>query len=233
MLLDQLRVLLAIALAGLLLMLRLDARRFGGAEYGPGPDDSESGSVATRIAWPALAVALTAVIAVILPSGAADVGVDRSTFVSGATIALSLLGCGLGIGAVLLLGWLADGRWPPDLLGLREIPAAALDAGGTALVDELTFRGVLMGLLLAAGVPALLALLIQVLAYGIATRLGASARTLGLLVEDLLLGAAMGVLTLLSGGIVAAVVVHAATRFAALAVRDMPRSLTPWTVDRP
>jgi hypothetical protein len=233
MALDELRTLLAIGLAGLLLMLRLDASRFGGAEYDRGPDDPDTGSIAMRLAWPAMAVALTGVIAVILPSGAADVGLDRSTFISAGTIVLSLVGCGLGIGAVLLLGWLADGRWPPVLLGLRQVPAAALDAVGTALVDELAFRGVLLGLLLAGGVPALLAFLIQVLAYGLATRLGASTRTFGLLVEDLLLGAAMGVLTLLSGGVVAAIVVHAVTRFAALAVRDVPRSLAPWAVDRP
>jgi membrane protease YdiL (CAAX protease family) len=87
-------------------------------------------------------------------------------------------------------------------------------------VDELTFRGVLLGFMLVAGVPPGVAFCAQLLLYGLETRLGRSVVTLDLLLAALLLGALTGMLALATGGVVAPFVAHAATRFAALDLAD-------------
>jgi len=222
--LEELRALLAVVLAGLLLLLRLDAVRFGAAEYEPGPDGDTAGSVLVRVAWPLLAIGIAALIGFLLPAGRAAIGMGGEALGSAETLVLSVLGSVLGVGAVLLAAWLPHRRWPPELIPLRRMPREALDAVGTAIVDEVTFRGVLLGLLLLAGLPPIWAFLIQLLVYTLATRLGASARTLPLMAAALGLGALTGILTLATGGIAAALVAHAVTRFAALI---MPEPLTP------
>ena len=231
---DELRTLMAIALSGLLLLLRLDAPRFSGAEYDlepsawdEAPPGVSIGDLAVRAAWPALAIVLTAGVALLLPAGRGAVGLGASTVLSSATIVWVIVGCVVGIGAVLGLAAIRVPGWPPRLVLPEALPRHAFDAVATAIVDELTFRGVLLGLLLLAGVPVWIAFLVQLLVYGIETRLGRYVMTLGLLAEALALGALTGVLAIATGGVAAPLVVHAVIRFAALDVEGALPPIVP------
>jgi hypothetical protein len=212
---DNIRALMAVALAGLLLLLRLDAYRFGAAEYDT-DEPGEAGAPASgRLAWPALAIVLVAGVALLLPAGPSAVGFGGDRI---SVILWTVIGAAVGVGAVLGVAYLKEPTWPPRLQETDRVPRLALDALGTAIVDELTFRGVLLGLLLLAGIPAPAAFAIQLLAYGLGTRLGRSRATFGLLLEAVGLGALMGIVVLASGSVVAALLAHAAIRFAALDV---------------
>jgi Type II CAAX prenyl endopeptidase Rce1-like len=224
---DQIRTLMAVALAGLLLLLRLDAPRFRSAEYDLDDVADSLDSRLTRLAWPALAIALVAAIAILLPAGAGAIGLGGSRAASGPTILLAVLGSAVGVGGVLGLTRLRSPAWPPRLVAPSLARRFAFDSLATAIVDELTFRGVLLGFLLLVGVPGVVAFLVQLLLYGLETRLGRSTVTLDLLLEALLLGALTGVLALATGSVVAPLVAHAATRFAAFEFADAVAPLLP------
>ncbi len=226
---NEIRTLIAVALCGLLLLLRLDAPRFSAAEY-DGADEAGPAGFATRLAWPALAIALAVAAGVALPSGLAAVGLGPEAGLSAPSIVLAVVGAVLGIAALLAVSWVRDPAWPPRVAPPAEAPRLAFDAVETAIVDELTFRGVLLGLLLLAGIPVPVAFLLQLLLYGLETRLGRDTATLGMLVEALALGSLTGVLAIASGGVVAPIVAHVAARFAAL---ELPDSLTPLLPRRP
>ncbi len=231
---DELRTLMAIALSGLLLLLRLDAPRFSGAEYDversaydEEPSGGWIGDLAVRAGWPGLAIVLTAGVALLLPAGRSAVGLGAPTIFSSATIIWTVLGSAVGIGAVLGLAYLREPVWPPRLNARGGVPHRVFDAVATAIVDELTFRGVLLGLLLLAGLPVWIAFLVQLLVYGIETRLGRYAMTLGLLAEALALGALTGVLAIATGGVAAPLMAHAVIRFAALDVEGALPPIVP------
>ncbi len=217
---DELRSLMAVALAGLLLLLRLDAPRFASAEYDSGDGADSVGWRLTRLAWPVLAILLAAGIAILMPAGPAAIGLGAAQASSAASIVLAILGAAVGAGAVVGLAWLLGPSWPPRLPGTSDAVRYAFDAVATAVVDEVTFRGVLLGLLLLVGVPPAVAFLGQLLVYGLETRLGRSSATLGLLAETLALGVLTGLLALATGSIAAPLVAHAVTRFAALDLGD-------------
>ena len=84
----------------------------------------------------------------------------------------------------------------------------------TAFIDEVAFRGALFGLLLSTGLEPTVANLIQALLYALTTRLGAPGRDRYLLVLALGMGLVGGWLTAWTGGIAAAFLGHAITRFA-------------------
>jgi hypothetical protein len=228
---DELRVAAAVGVVGLLLLIRFDAARFGAAEYDPGPEMDTTGALVVRAMWPILAVVLAAVLALILPGSMPILGLDVATADAARTLGLVLAVAGLGVGLLLWLAWMADRAWPPGIAQLRLWPRAALNAIGAALVDEIVFRGVLLAILLAMGVPVWAAFLIQLLTYGLATRLGATSDTLPLLGAALVLGAVNGWLVLVTGGIVAPLIVHAVLRFAALVIADGRMALVPQPAD--
>lgn len=208
---DTLRFLIFIAFVGLLLLLRLDARRFGTAEY---DDESAPGGWRTwlrRLAWYGLGAALIFVIYRIHPQPMSvlhlDLGRDRQL-----AIGLGLL-LGLGGTAVaFLFAWWRYRRFrlPPA----RQYPGAVINVVGTAFLDEALFRGVILGLLLSFTWPVEMAIAFQAVAYGLATRLGAPGRSRGMLIISVAVGAVAGYLTALTLGIGAAIVGHAITRFA-------------------
>ena len=84
----------------------------------------------------------------------------------------------------------------------------------TALVDEVAFRGAVLGLLLITGLEPTAANLIQAILYALTTRLGAPGRNRWMLVMAIGVGLAGGWVTAVTGGIAAAFLGHAATRFA-------------------
>ena len=208
---EQLRTLLVLGLTGLLVLLRLDAARFGTAEYDDegAPGGWRTGTV--RLGWYAVGVGLAAAIFLIHPDpvGTLNLGVgsDRAQ-----AIVLGLL---FGLGGSLVaaaFAWFRYGRL--RLPQARTYPGAILNSVCTAFIDEVAFRGVILGLLLALGVPAAWAILLQDLGYGLVTRLGAPGRSRAMLLLSLAVGAVAGGLTVLTGGIGAAVLGHAITRFA-------------------
>ncbi|HEX5241180.1 MAG TPA: CPBP family glutamic-type intramembrane protease [Candidatus Limnocylindrales bacterium] len=206
-----LRVLVALALTGLLIMLRLDAERFGAAEYDE-PQAGVSGLSAwtRRLAWYVIGLALVVAIIAIHPAPATDLFLDVGDRAGGV-----FLGIILGLGGVALavgVAWFHYRRLRlPDV---SMYPGALANEIITAFIDEATFRGAVLGFLLLAGLDANLAILGQAFAYTLATRLGAPGRDRYLFLVSLIVGILAGWATVLTQGIGAAFLGHAITRVA-------------------
>ena len=204
------RELITVGLVLILIMLRLDAERFGTAEYDETRKDGKAPSLRGRLAWYFLGIGLIVVILVIHP--------DPRTVL--------FLGPGERVGA--LLGGLVFGVLGASqavvfariryhhfrLPNVSSYPGALLNAIATAFIDEATYRGVLFGLLISAGVNASAANVVQAVIYVISTRLGARGRDRYMLVLTLLIALGGGWLTYATGGIAAAFLGHAVTRLA-------------------
>jgi membrane protease YdiL (CAAX protease family) len=210
-----LRILVALALTGLLVLLRLDAQRFGAAEY----DEPEAGvswlrGWSRRLAWYAMGVGLVVAILVIHPSPSTDlllaVG-DR-----GPGIALGIVLGLAGVGQAVALAWFHYRRIRlPDP---SMYPGAITNEILTAFIDEATFRGAVLGFLLWGGVDPNLAILGQAFAYTLATRMGAPGRDRYMFVLTLAIGILTGWATVATHGIGAAFLGHAITRIAVFLV---------------
>lgn len=207
---DISRGLIVIGLMLLLVLLRLDAERFGTAEYYETTRDGERPRIRRRVAWYGLGAALVVAIAYIHPSPQGDLFLgtgDRLGAVTG-----GLIFAGLGVAQALAFATLRYQRIRfPDI---SSYPGALLNSTATAFIDEATFRGVIFGTMLTLGLDANLGNVIQTLVYALATRLGAPGRDRYLLVLTLAVGFIGGWLTAVTGGIAAAFLGHAATRFA-------------------
>jgi hypothetical protein len=117
-----------------------------------------------------------------------------------------------GLLQAVAFAWLRYGylRLPPA----RAYPGAAANSIATAVIDEAAFRGVLLGVLLALGLPDGGAILMAAVVYVLATRLAAPGHDPYPLALAGAMGLAFGWATLASGGIGAAIVGHAVTSFA-------------------
>ena len=123
-----------------------------------------------------------------------------------------LIFAGLGVAQALAFATLRYQRIRfPDA---GSYPGALLNSTATAFIDEATFRGAIFGTMLTLGLDANLANVVQTLLYALTTRLGAPGRDRYLLVLTLGIGFIGGWLTAVTGGIAAAFLGHAATRFA-------------------
>lgn len=208
---EELRGLLAVAFTGLLIVLRFDAYRFGAAEY---DDESAPGGWRTgarRFTWYAIGFVLVAAIYLIHPFRISQlhlsIGDDR-----GRAIALGF-GLGLvGTAVAVAFAWFRYGgfRLPQG----RHYPGAVMNAIGTAIIDEVAFRGALLGMLLVLTWPHELAVAFQAILYALATRLGAPGRSRFMLLLSLGVGIVAGYATIATGGIGAAILAHAITRVA-------------------
>ncbi len=207
--LPTLQRLIAAGLALLLVMLRLEAERFSAAEY----DESVDGrppSFRRRVARYGLGVALIAGILFIHPQpqrefllGAGDRGL---------TILYGFLYAAIGTGLALAIAYYRYRRIRfPDIW---SYPGALVNAVSTALIDEVAFRGAILGILLGTGMNPSAANAIQALIYALSTRLGAPGRNRYLLAMALVIGLVGGWVTGVTGGIAAAFLGHAVTRFA-------------------
>jgi CAAX prenyl protease-like protein len=207
--LDPLRSLIAIGLALLLVMLRLEAASFNAAEYHESTDGRPP-SFRRRISWYALGIGLIVGIVLIHPTARQDLllGVgDRSK-----TIIYGFLYAAGGTGVALGVAWYRYRRIRfPDVW---SYPGALLNSVVTALIDEVAFRGVILSVLLMTNMNPSAANAIQALLYALTTRLGAPGRNRYMLVMALVLGLAGGWVTAVTGGIAAAFLGHAVTRFA-------------------
>lgn len=212
--LHPLRSLVALALALFLVLLRLEAEKFGAAEYDEPASDGRRTSLASRVSWLLLGFGLVGAILVVHPDPAGDLGLalgDRGQAL--------LLGFGLGALGTLqaaAYAYVRYGRirYPPTW----TYPSAVLNALGTAFLDEATFRGVVLGLLLGAGINPGTAIIAQAFVYALASRTGAPGRSRYMLLLTLVGGLAAGWLTVATGAIGAAFLAHAVTRIALFVV---------------
>jgi CAAX prenyl protease-like protein len=204
------RELITVGLVLILVMLRLDAERFGAAEYDEARKDGKAPSLRGRLAWYFLGIGLIVVILVVHPD-------PRTVLFLGTGERIPALLGGLlfgviGAGQAVVFARIRYHHF--RLPNVSSYPGALLNAVATAFIDEATYRGVLFGLLIAAGVNAGAANIVQALIYVISTRLGARGRDRYMLVLTLLIALAGGWLTLATGGIAAAFLGHAITRLA-------------------
>jgi membrane protease YdiL (CAAX protease family) len=207
---EQLRVLVTLGLVLILVLLRFDSRRFGVGEYDVPDEYGDSPPLLVRLAWYAAGIVLVVAVYVIYPGDRDALGLLPPD--GAATILLAIGACAIGIAQAVGIAYLRFGRLHPPRP--REVPDGLLNALGTALVDEAAFRGVVLGLLLVLGVEPLFAVLIQALAYVLATRVGRSGGDWYLVLLDLAIALVGGWLTVLTGGIAAAFIAHAVTRLA-------------------
>lgn len=220
---DEIRTAVAVALAIFLVVLRVDARRLGAAEYDEPDEFGRRPPFLPRLSWYLTGIALVILVAIVHPDPAhgllLGLGNDRVL-----VLAVGLLFGAVGFAQAALLAWLRYRRF--RLPSAREYPGAILNAVGTAIVDEAAFRGVILGLLLAVGVPPTTAIIAQALIYVLATRVGAE-RLGYTLIFTLGLGLAAGWVTIATGGIGAAVIGHATTRLAVFALTGHAAMLAP------
>ena len=207
--LTTLRTLIAFGLALLLVMLRLEAAQFSAAEYDD-PIDGRAPSIRRRVSWYGIGMLLVAAIVIVHPSPRDDLFLgpgDRPL-----AIMYGFLYAAAGTAIALGVAYYRYRRLRfPDVW---SYPGALLNAVITALIDEVTFRGAIFGLILMTGLEPNAANAIQALLYALATRLGAPGRNRYMLVMAVLVGVTGGWVTAITGGIAAAFLGHAVTRFA-------------------
>lgn len=216
--------LMVLATVGLLLLLRFDASRFGAADF----DDEESpGGLRVRlgrVSWYVFGLFLIAAVYFLYPQPLSNLHLqigEPRPFVLVAGLCLAVVGI---IYAGIYAWWrYADFRFPP----LHRYPAGILNALATALIDEATWRGILLGLLLASNWPAPFAIAFQAVLYALATRLGSFGRPRTLLSLSLAIGLVGGWVTVATGGIGAILVAHAVTRFAVFVATGHAGQVTP------
>ncbi len=208
---ETLRTLILYAFVGLLLLLRLDTRRFGAAEH---DDDETPGSVGVwlrRLSWYAFGFGLVFLVYRLHPLPISVLHLQMGTDPGQAILA------GLAVGALGTLVAFGYVYWRYGELHLpppRRYPQGVLNSVSTAFIDEAAFRGIVLGLFVAAEVPVDLAIAGQAVLYAVVTRMAARDRPLGLLLLSLAVGFLGGWLTMQTGGIGAAFLGHAVTRLA-------------------
>jgi len=207
---DISRGLIVIGLTLLLAMLRLDAERFGTAEYYETTRDGERPRVRRRLAWYALGIGIVIAMLYIAPAPQTQLFLgtgDRAGAVLG-----GLVFAGIGVAQAVAFATFRYHRirFP----NTASYPGALLNSTVTAFLDEVTFRGAVFGTLISLGLEANASNVIQTLLYALTTRLGAPGRDRYLLATTLGIGLIGGWLTAVTGGIAAAFLGHAVTRFA-------------------
>jgi hypothetical protein len=210
---EPLQLALAAGFIVLLLLLRVDVRRFLVAEW----DDDAGGPRrwTRRLAWLAAGLALVTLIFTFHPQPISDLrlhpGSDRL-----AALGLGLLYGFLGAGVAVLFAWLRYGGLRLPVAG--RYPGAIVMAVGVAIVDEALFRGVVLGTILNLRIQPWAAILIAATVYA-ATLRGAGGRMgAGVVLIHFLMGVAGGILVVVTGGIGAGIVGLTMTRLALFAV---------------
>jgi Type II CAAX prenyl endopeptidase Rce1-like len=223
----SLETLIILATVGLLLLLRFDAARFGAADY---DDEDSPGGIRTRmgrLSWYVFGTFLIIVVYFLYPQPLAELHLqigDPRGLVLLAGFGLALIGM---LYAALYAWWrYGDFRFPPA----RRYPAGILNALATAFIDEATWRGILLGLLLVSGWPVWGAIAFQAVLYALATRLGSPGRPRAMLWLSLGIGLAGGWITVVTGGIGAILFAHAVTRVAIFVATGHAGQVTPSAV---
>lgn len=206
---ETFRVLIALGLTLLLVMHRLEASRFGAAEYDE-PVRGRRYPLLRRIAWYLIGAAGVVAVFRIHPDPMRDlyllVGDPAGAIGLGAMLAAA------GVGQAIAFAWLRYKHL--RLPEVSQYPGAIVNEVGTAFIDEAVFRGALLGFLVLGGVEPTVAIVVQALVYALATRLGAPGRDRYTFIVVSVVGLVAGWATVTSGGIGAAFLGHAVTRVA-------------------
>lgn len=202
------RALIAVGLLMMLLLLRLESERFAAAEYDE-PENRYHRGFWTRLAWSALGLLLIAGIYKVHPDPRDVLYLAGGHRLDVLVYGLTLAGVGVAQAAIFALYRYGGLRFPAPL----AYPGAAINAVATAFIDEATFRGVLLGMILAMGFPAGSAVLVETIVYILVTRAAAPGHHPYVLFMAALMGLAGGWVTLATGGIGAAILAHAVTSF--------------------
>jgi hypothetical protein len=210
---DPLRILIALGLTGLLIMLRLEAQRFGAAEYDE-PVDGQPPSITRRLAWYLVGFSLVAGIVMVHPANSTQLYLGAGA--RGTTLVFGLLYGMAGAATAVAYSWYRYGK--VRLPDVAAYPGALVNDLVTAFLDEAIFRGALLGFLVFAGIGALPALAIQALVYVLATRAGAPGRDPYMFALAIGVGFVGGWVTIMTGGFVAAFFGHAVLRIAVFLV---------------
>ncbi|HYU49229.1 MAG TPA: CPBP family intramembrane glutamic endopeptidase [Candidatus Limnocylindria bacterium] len=194
----------------LLLLLRIDAERFGAAEYDEAARGGRPPALRRRLGWYIVGLGLVAAAAYIHPRPASDL-----FLVLGDRLQVIVYGFGYGLlGTAQAVAFAILRYRHLRLPEVRSYPGSVLNTVATAFIDEATFRGLLLGFILLAGVDPTVGNVIQAFVYTLATRVGAPGRDRYMLVLVLVIGLASGWVTIQTGGIGAAFLGHAITRVA-------------------
>jgi membrane protease YdiL (CAAX protease family) len=216
--------LMTVAALGLLIVLRVDARRFGAADFDDETQVAGWRVWARRLAWYGLGIVLVLAAYFVFPLPETvlhlRLGDDRViALVAGLTLAM------LGFGAAVLYALWRFGE--VKLPYGRHYPVGLLNSVATGFIDEAAFRGILLGLLLFSNWPPAYAIAFQAVVFVLATRLGGAGRPRSLLIVWLVAGLLAGWLTYLTGGIGAALLAHALTRLAIFVATGHAGQVTP------
>ncbi len=176
--------------------------------------------VAAPFSWYAAGLALGLIIFALHPSPVSELNLTLAPD-RGEALLLGLLYGGAGVVGAFALAMLINGRL--DFPRSARYPGGVVFAIGTAFFDEFLFRGVVLGLLLSLGLPDWLAIGSAAFIYAGAVRAGTGSRGLLMVLNWMIIGVIGGVLVLMTGGIAAAFVGHAITRFSFFMTMGPPR----------
>jgi membrane protease YdiL (CAAX protease family) len=207
---EPIRMLAALGFTGLLVMLRLEADRFGAAEYAEVDRYGGRPPLRRRLSWYLIGMGLVIATWFTIPDPSSQLYLtlgDRQAAVIG-----GLIYGGIGVAQAVAFAFLRYRHL--RLPAVASYPVALLNSVGTAFIDEAAFRGCVLGFLILIGVDPGNAIILQAILYGLTTRLGAPGRDRYMLVLSIVIGLASGYVTLRTGGIGAAFLGHAITRFA-------------------
>jgi hypothetical protein len=209
--------LLFVGFAGLMVLLRLDAKRFSAAEWDT--EDGEWRVWLPRISWYAAGLALALLVFALHPQPVSELNLSLAPDRGGAMI----LGLAYGVAGIVGAFTLAIVRnGHISLPSPSRFPGGVLNAVGTSFFDEFLFRGVLLGLLLTLDMPDWLAVVGAAFIYAGAVRAGTGSRGVLMVLAWLVIGVVGGFLVLATAGIAAAFVGHAITRFALFMTMGQP-----------
>ena len=178
---EPIRLLAALGFTGLLVMLRLEADRFGAAEYAETDRYGQHAPLRRRLAWYLLGLLLVVATWYAIPDPTTQLYLrlgDR-----GAALAFGLAYGALGVGQAIAFAWIRYRHL--RLPAVASYPVALLNSVGTAFIDEACFRGAVLGFLILIGFEPLPAIAIQAIGYALATRLGAPGRNPYMLILSL------------------------------------------------
>jgi hypothetical protein len=215
---ESLRLAIALGLTLFLVLLRFDSERITRSDYfryrtpwlGP-------------VSYYALVVIFAIGIAVILPHGRAQLFLTGGD--SDSVLPVMLLFVVVALLNAVALAYLRFGAILP--LPSELLPDRVLGAAANAIAEELQFRSIVLGMLLFAGVPTGLAIVIQALLYGLAHRRLWQDREWYFLAGSVILGYAAGLATVSTGSVIPAMVGHFAVTmsffaFAGARLRQRP-----------
>lgn len=216
----DLRTLMCLGFTLLLVMLRVEAGRFGTAEYDE-PVRGHRPSILRQLAWYILGVGGVLVLLLVHPTPEFSL---HLTVGDRGGIALAVVLAAIGVGQAIVRAWLHYRRLRlPDV---GAYPGALANEILTAFIDEAVFRGAVLGYLLAAtaggvasgtitaGQADSIAILGSTVIYLLVTRLGAPGGDLYMFAVAGVVGLVGAWATILTGGIGASFLGHASTRVA-------------------